>query len=130
MDIHCPRCRTRYHLESALTPRRVMRLRCAACEHEFRIDLTDAARRSSSRDRVGTDEVWARRVARTLISDMVIYHRARRDAALSDGTLLDVFAEDLAVAWDVFRDRTGDGTYDHLFRDAVNTILAAGRPLL
>jgi len=130
MDIHCPRCRTRYRLDDDLTPRRVLKLRCAACRAEFRVDLTETARRDAVRDRTGAGDMWARRLARTLVSDMVVYNRARRDKALADGSLLDEFADELAEAWDAFREQTGGREQAPLFRDAVNSILAAGRPLL
>ncbi len=130
MDIRCPACRTVYRLDEALTPRRVLRLRCAACGTAFRSDFTDRRRPAPAADTGDAESVWARRLARTLVSDIVIYDRVRRDRALAEGRILDEYAEDLSAAWDVFRERTDAEAHGHLFRDAVNALLAGGRALL
>lgn len=71
----------------------------------------------------------ARRLARALISDMVVYHPAKRREGLRDGTLKELFDEEIKKSWEEFTDQVGrdiaEGTTH--FKDALNEILADGR---
>lgn len=73
----------------------------------------------------------ARRLARALISDMVVYHPAKRREGLRDGTLKTLFAEEIKKSWEEYTDQVGkdvaEGTTH--FRDALNEILADGRQI-
>lgn len=73
----------------------------------------------------------ARRLARALISDMVVYHPAKRREGLRDGNLKTLFDEEIKKSWEEFVDQVGkdiaEGT-GH-FRDALNEILADGRQI-
>lgn len=71
----------------------------------------------------------ARRLARALISDIVVYHPERRDRSAQDGTLRKEFREEIQKSWEEYVAQVGDamarGT-PH-FRDALNEILAEGQ---
>jgi len=71
----------------------------------------------------------ARRLARALVSDMVVYHPAKRREALQAGTLKESFEEEIAKSWEEYVEQVGrevaDGTTH--FKDALNEILADGR---
>jgi hypothetical protein len=73
----------------------------------------------------------ARRLARALISDMVVYHPAKRREGLRDGNLKALFDEEIKKSWEEYLDQVGrdiaEGT-GH-FRDALNEILADGRQI-
>lgn len=73
----------------------------------------------------------ARRLARALISDMVVYHPAKRREGLRDGNLKTLFDEEIKKSWEEYVDQVGkdiaEGTAH--FKDALNEILADGRQI-
>ena len=73
----------------------------------------------------------ARRLARALISDMVVYHPAKRQEGLRDGTLKDLFEEEIKKSWEEYADQVGRDVADSTsyFREALNEILAGGRSI-
>ena len=71
----------------------------------------------------------ARRLARALVSDLVVYNTARRDAALKNGNLKEEFAEEVKKSFEEYelqvgKELAGSTTY---FNDALNEILAGGQ---
>jgi predicted Zn finger-like uncharacterized protein len=70
----------------------------------------------------------ARRLARALVSDIVVYHSDRRDRSLQDGTMRQEFREEIRKSWEEYVAQVGEslarGT--PYFRDALNEILAGG----
>lgn len=70
----------------------------------------------------------ARRLARALVSDMVVYHPAKRREALRAGNLRSAFEEEINKSWEEYVEQVGrelaEGT-PH-FRDALNEILGDG----
>ena len=74
-------------------------------------------------------QVKARRLARALISDMVSYHPAKRAQGLKDGTLKDIFREEIKKSYEEFVLQVGEDvakSTNH-FADALNEILAGGQ---
>jgi len=73
----------------------------------------------------------ARRLARALISDMVVYHPAKRQEGLRDGTLKDLFEDEIRKSWEEYSDQVGKDVADSTpyFKEALNEILAGGRQL-
>lgn len=73
----------------------------------------------------------ARRLARALVSDIVVYHPERREASLRNGTLRQEFRDEIRKSWDEYVGQVGDslarGT--PYFREALNEILAGGQPV-
>jgi predicted Zn finger-like uncharacterized protein len=71
----------------------------------------------------------ARRLARALVSDMVIYHPERQERGLREDTLRKEFKEEIRKSWEEFVEQVGrelaHGT--PYFRDALNEILARGK---
>ena len=73
----------------------------------------------------------ARRLARALISDMVVYHPGKRQEGLRDGNLKELFEEEIKKSWEEYAEQVGrelaeSTTY---FREALNEILAGGRQI-
>jgi hypothetical protein len=73
----------------------------------------------------------ARRLARALISDMVVYHPAKRREGLKDGTLKALFEEEIKKSWEEYTDQVGKDVAESTthFKDALNEILADGRQI-
>jgi predicted Zn finger-like uncharacterized protein len=70
----------------------------------------------------------ARRLARALVSDIVVYHPDRRERSLRQGTLRQEFRDEIRKSWDEYVGQVGeqmarDTTF---FRDALNELLAGG----
>lgn len=73
----------------------------------------------------------ARRLARALVSDLVVYHPEKRQRGLAEGNLKDLFAEEIRKSWEEYTEQVGEelaGTTPY-FTDALNEILAEGRTL-
>ena len=73
----------------------------------------------------------ARRLARALVSDLVVYNTARRDAALKNGNLKEEFAEEVKKSFEEYElpvgtARASSTTY---FNDALNEILTGGQKI-
>lgn len=73
----------------------------------------------------------ARRLARALISDMVVYHPAKRREGLQHGTLKRLFDEEVKKSWDEYVEQVGKDLAESTpyFYEALNEILADGRPV-
>ena len=73
----------------------------------------------------------ARRLARALISDMVVYHPAKRQEGLRAGTLRQLFEEEIRKSWEEYSEQVGDDLANStpFFRDALNEILADGQQI-
>lgn len=73
----------------------------------------------------------ARRLARALISDIVVYYPERRERSMRSGSLRQEFREEIRKSWEEYTAQVGDqmarGT--PYFREALNEILAGGEPV-
>ena len=73
----------------------------------------------------------ARRLARALVSDIVVYHPEKRQEGLRHGTLKQIFEEEIKKSWEEYAEQVGrelaeSTTY---FTDALNEILGDGSKL-
>ncbi|MEP6688197.1 MAG: hypothetical protein ABJC36_07590 [Gemmatimonadales bacterium] len=73
----------------------------------------------------------ARRLARALISDMVVYHPTKRQDGLRDGNLKELFEEEIRKSWEEYAEQVGKDVADSTpyFKEALNEILAGGRQI-
>jgi hypothetical protein len=73
----------------------------------------------------------ARRLARALVSDIVVYHPAKRRDGLRDGSLKLLFEDEIRKSWEEYVDQVGRELADSttFFTDALNDILADGQPV-
>jgi hypothetical protein len=71
----------------------------------------------------------ARRLARALISDMVVYHPGKRQEGLRDGNLKELFEEEIKKSWEEYAEQVGREVAESTahFKEALNEILAGGR---
>jgi len=73
----------------------------------------------------------ARRLARALISDLVVYNPAKRADGLRDGSLKMLFEEEIKKCWEEYTEQVGMelASSTLYFTEALNEILADGRPV-
>ena len=71
----------------------------------------------------------ARRLARALISDMIVYQPDKRKKALEEGNLKQVFDEEIKKSWEQFVGDVGEelANSTSFFKEALNEILAGGQ---
>jgi hypothetical protein len=70
----------------------------------------------------------ARRLARALVSDLVVYHPEKRQQGLRDGTLQQLFKDEIAKSWQEYVDQVGAeiARSTAFWTEALNEILAGG----
>jgi predicted Zn finger-like uncharacterized protein len=73
----------------------------------------------------------ARRLSRALISDLVTYFPQRRDEGLREGTLRELFREEIKKSYEEYVEQVGREFADSTshFQDALNEILAGGQKI-
>src|SRR5262249_17956425 len=73
----------------------------------------------------------ARRLARALVSDLVTYFPQRREEGLRDGTLRELFREEIKKSFEEYVDQVGKEFAESTthFNEALNDILAGGQKL-
>jgi hypothetical protein len=73
----------------------------------------------------------ARRLARALVSDMMVYQPEKRQQALEQGNLKEAFEEEIKKSWEEFVQQVGEELADSnsFFNDALNEILAGGEKI-
>ena len=73
----------------------------------------------------------ARRLARALVSDMVAYHPEKRDEGQRQGTLKQLFRDEIKKSYEEYVDQVGREFAEATshFQDALNEILAQGKRL-
>ena len=73
----------------------------------------------------------ARRLSRALISDLVTYFPQRRDEGLRDGTLRELFRDEIKKSYEEYVEQVGKDLADSTshFQDALNEILAGGQKI-
>jgi predicted Zn finger-like uncharacterized protein len=73
----------------------------------------------------------ARRLARALISDMVVYHPGKRQEGMRDGNLKELFEEEIKKSWEEYAEQVGREVAESTtyFKEALNEILAGGRQI-
>jgi hypothetical protein len=73
----------------------------------------------------------AKRLARALVSDIVVYFPQKREEGMRDGTLKQLFREEIKKSYEEYVEQVGrefaDGTTH--FQDALNDVLAGGKKL-
>ena len=81
--------------------------------------------------RVGDVRARAHRLARALVSDILVYNPKKVEQGLRDGNLKELMKEEVEKSWDEFSERLGaDAARTHraAFIQALNDVLARGNP--
>lgn len=73
----------------------------------------------------------ARRLARALVSDLVVYHPEKRQRGLAEGNLKELFGEEIRKSWEEYVEQVGEelASTTPYFTEALNEILAEGEEL-
>lgn len=73
----------------------------------------------------------ARRLARALVSDLVVYYPEKRQRGLAEGNLKELFGEEIRKSWEEYSEQVGQDIAANTpyFTEALNEILAEGRSL-
>jgi predicted Zn finger-like uncharacterized protein len=73
----------------------------------------------------------ARRLARALVSDLVAYYPQKREEGLRDGTLRQLFRDEIKKSYEEYVEQVGRDVAESAphFQEALNEILAGGRRL-
>lgn len=92
---------------------------------------TPAAKRSINPFLNNDPNQKARRLARALVSDMMAYQPDKRAEGLRDGTLKNIFREEIKKSYEEYVDQVGKEFADSTthFQDALNELLAGGQNL-
>jgi predicted Zn finger-like uncharacterized protein len=71
----------------------------------------------------------ARRLAKVLVSDILIYNREKRDEALKEGKLMAVLGAEIKKSWETYKEKVSPEVANSTsyFKDALNEILADGQ---
>ncbi len=71
----------------------------------------------------------ARRLARALVSDIIVYQPDKRQRALKEGNLKQAFDEEIKKSWEEYVQQVGNEVAEStsFFNDALNEILAGGQ---
>lgn len=73
----------------------------------------------------------SRRLARALVSDILVYNRDLRDKALADGNLVQALGVEIKKSWELYKERVTPevANSNNHFREALNEILANGQKI-
>jgi hypothetical protein len=73
----------------------------------------------------------AKRLARALVSDIVAYFPQKREEGLRDGTLKQLFREEIKKSYEEYVEQVGREFAESTthFQDALNDVLAGGKKL-
>lgn len=73
----------------------------------------------------------ARRLARALVSDLVVYQPQKREEGLRAGTLKELFRDEIRKSWEEYVAQVGAPIAESTthFQDALNDVLAGGRKI-
>jgi hypothetical protein len=71
----------------------------------------------------------ARRLARALVSDMIVYQPDKRQRALAEGNLKEAFDEEIKKSWEEYVEQVGQdmASSTPYWKEALNDILAGGQ---
>src|SRR5438552_1191823 len=157
MNVTCPSCETVYRVDPSKVPTGGVRARCAVCSNVFPVNAASAAaprapaapaapsapaapagagpgQRMTSPLRpvnpfmVQDPKQKARRLARALVSDLVVYHPEKRQQGLRDGTLPQLFKDEIEKSWQEYVEQVGAelAKTTPFWAEALNEILAGG----
>jgi len=91
----------------------------------------DAARRPINPFLANDPNAKAKRLARALVSDMVTYMPQKREEGLRNGTLKQLFKEEIKKSYEEYVEQIGKEFAESTshFQDALNDVLGGGQKL-
>lgn len=154
MIVRCPDCRANYEITRPRDLKGRVKVRCPRCKAVFPVDTDqengpDPVRSGSAvsageavsreekkpqrrrRDRI-TDPTLARRMARAMLSEILLSREEERSRAEEADALLSRFGPWIAEAYSLYGERVSRDlpAFRHIFRDAVNDLVGGGKRIL
>jgi predicted Zn finger-like uncharacterized protein len=143
MIVRCPDCRANYEITRPRDLEGKVKVRCPRCKAVFPVDTdrgsepepvreeTPVVIRKPSRDRI-KDPALARRMARAMLSEILLSREEERARAEEADALLSRFGPLIAEAYSLYGERVSRDlpTFRHIFRDAVNDVVGGGKRIL
>ena len=151
MTVHCPSCQTEFPVDPAKVPVDGVLARCSECPKVFRVErLLEEAVAPSVGDEFAPGEPEpeavgagrpdfgrrnpkdrAARLARVLVSDIVLYNSARHEKSMEQGTLREEFQDEINKSWNEWVEQVGHEIAESTdyWAAALNQILAKGEKL-
>src|SRR6266850_1781436 len=147
MNVTCPSCETVYRVDPGKVPAGGVRARCAVCSNVFPVNAAAGAATAAAPAPAGAapgqrmgplrpvnpfmvqdPKQKARRLARALVSDLVVYHPEKRQQGLRDGTLPQLFKDEIEKSWQEYVEQVGAdlAKTTPFWAEALNEILAGG----
>lgn len=135
----CRECGAALRVEPVETPPGAVHtatLATAAPAPQTSTPAEDTGRPAESRQRPATPvfgpqdpETRAKRLARALVSDIVVYNPDKWEQSRAAGTLRKEFRDEILKSWQEYVEQVGDemAKKTPYFRDALNAILAEGK---
>ncbi len=127
MIVECPSCGKRYQIPEDKLGMGSRKLRCRNCSEVF---VVSSASEKKSREELPEEDATtrARRLARVLASDMVVYNRDTVEKARYDGSLPVLLKAEIDRSWQLWRTRFPElsETGVEIFREALKDVLAKG----
>jgi hypothetical protein len=79
----------------------------------------------------GKTEKEAKRLARSLVKDILLYHKDKVEIGLRQGNLAQLIGDEIRKSWKYYKDsfsleKTGGVNY---FKEALNQIIGKGKPI-
>ena len=138
MIVRCPDCRSQYEITTQPKLGTSVKVRCPRCKAVFPVRAvreTPVGRKTLVGQRkpsVVTDPMLARRMARTMISEIVLNRQTDRDQALRNHSVLSRFGPAIVSAYTVYTKKVSPDLKSSrtIFLDAINEILGDGSPLM
>jgi predicted Zn finger-like uncharacterized protein len=144
LRVSCPKCRAVFRLAApeekdfasaaaAVIPSAMAASHAAApvAEVEAAAVATTPRPAGARGSAARSPEDRARRLARVLVSDILCYHREKRDQALLDGNLMTALGDEIKKSWELYKQKVGPEVANStdFFKQALNEILADGQKL-
>ena len=161
MIVRCPDCRSKYEITRPKDLEALVKVRCPRCKAVFPVRRGEGDERAAgerrlradssrpvldtawvarpvgtaearaSRSRI-TDPALARRMARAMVSEIVLSREDDRKEGRRTETLLSRFGPAIVAAYEIYGRKVSSNlpAFRQIFRDAVNDVLGGGRKLL
>lgn len=130
MIVNCPNCDCKYNIPDKKIGDSPKRFRCRKCSEVFIIN-PPARKPEESIPIPKKKEIkdsHARRFARVLASDILVYNRELIDKAREEGNLTEVLEREIQKSWELWESRFPEESSKdpEIFSDALNQYLADG----
>ncbi|RKX70378.1 hypothetical protein DRP53_05190 [candidate division WOR-3 bacterium] len=127
MIVVCEKCQKKYNVDESKIPEQGIKVRCAQCGNIIFIKK-EAAPKEERRDKEEL-RVRARRLARALAKDLLLYHGDKVEKGLKEGTLAQLLGGEIRKSWQYYCQQIpAEIRAEHdYFKEALNEIIGKGK---